>query len=82
MFLLPSLLYYGRSGLRPSLVQGLRPRNAPLQNQSRRGASVYVIPPLIPASPSRAVIPAIRRQPRSLIRAAKTNCQLPVASGQ
>ena len=23
---------YGRSGLRPSLVQGLRPRNAPLQN--------------------------------------------------
>jgi len=25
-------LYFGRSGLRPSLVQGLRPRNAPLQN--------------------------------------------------
>ncbi len=32
MFILPSLFYYGRSGLRPSLVQGLRPRNAPLQN--------------------------------------------------
>ena len=26
------LFVYGRSGLRPSLVQGLRPRNAPLQN--------------------------------------------------
>ena len=26
------LFAYGRSGLRPSLVQGLRPRNAPLQN--------------------------------------------------
>ncbi len=32
MIFLPSLFYYGRSGLRPSLVQGLRPRNAPLQN--------------------------------------------------
>ncbi len=32
MFFLPSLVYFGRSGLRPSLVQGLRPRNAPLQN--------------------------------------------------
>ena len=32
MFSLPSLLYFWRSGLRPSLVQGLRPRNAPLQN--------------------------------------------------
>jgi len=29
---LNSLPNYGRSGLRPSLVQGLRPRNAPLQN--------------------------------------------------
>jgi len=28
------LLVYGRSGLRPSLVQGLRPRNAPLQNHA------------------------------------------------
>ena len=27
---------FGRSGLRPSLVQGLRPRNAPLQNQVPR----------------------------------------------
>ena len=26
------LFAYGRSGLRPSLVQGLRPRNAPVQN--------------------------------------------------
>ena len=32
MFFPPTLLFYGRSGLRPSLVQGLRPRNAPLQN--------------------------------------------------
>ncbi len=32
MFFLPTSLYFGRSGLRPSLVQGLRPRNAPLQN--------------------------------------------------
>jgi len=30
VFFLLSLLYFGRSGLRPSLVQGLRPRNAPL----------------------------------------------------
>ncbi len=29
VFCLPSSLYFGRSGLRPSLVQGLRPRNAP-----------------------------------------------------
>ena len=42
---------YGRSGLRPSLVQGLRPRNAPVQNQSRRGASVCVIPPNTPRQP-------------------------------
>jgi len=28
------LLVYGRSGLRPSLVQGLRPRNAPLQKHA------------------------------------------------
>ena len=28
MCILPAL-YFGRSGLRPSLVQGLRPRNAP-----------------------------------------------------
>ncbi len=28
----PCRTSYGRSGLRPSLVQGLRPRNAPLQN--------------------------------------------------
>jgi len=27
-------LYFGRSGLRPSLVQGLRPRNAPLQKHA------------------------------------------------
>ena len=32
MLFLPPLFYFGRSGLRPSLVQGLRPRNAPLQN--------------------------------------------------
>ncbi len=29
-----SLFSYGRSGLRPSLVQGLRPRNAPPQKPS------------------------------------------------
>jgi len=29
MFFLSSMLSFGRSGLRPSLVQGLRPRNAP-----------------------------------------------------
>ena len=29
MLILPLLLSFGRSGLRPSLVQGLRPRNAP-----------------------------------------------------
>ena len=29
-----SLFAYGRSGLRPSLVQGLRPRNAPLQKHA------------------------------------------------
>ena len=34
MFFLPSFLYFGRSGLRPSLVQGLRPRNAPLQKHA------------------------------------------------
>ena len=28
MCILPAL-FFGRSGLRPSLVQGLRPRNAP-----------------------------------------------------
>ena len=31
---LHSLLAFGRSGLRPSLVQGLRPRNAPLQKHA------------------------------------------------
>ena len=30
MLFLSSLLSFGRSGLRPFLVQGLRPRNAPL----------------------------------------------------
>ena len=45
------LFVYGRSGLRPSLVQGLRPRNAPVQNQSRRGASVCVIAPITPRQP-------------------------------
>jgi len=34
VFFLLTLLYFGRSGLRPSLVQGLRPRNAPLQKQA------------------------------------------------
>ncbi len=53
MFILPSLFYYGRSGLRPSLVQGLRPRNAPLQNHrsptlcahSSRAAPATRLPP-------------------------------------
>ena len=34
-----------------SLVRGLRPRNAPVQNQSRRGASVCVIAPITPRQP-------------------------------
>ena len=41
-------LVYGRSGLRPSLVQGLRPRNAPLQNHAsatlRRHTSSAALP--------------------------------------
>ena len=49
--LTPLYFVYGRSGLRPSLVQGLRPRNAPVQNQSRRGASVCVIAPITPRQP-------------------------------
>jgi len=53
VFFLPTLLYFGRSGLRPSLVQGLRPRNAPLQNHrsatvcahSSRAAPATWLPP-------------------------------------
>ena len=57
------LFAYGRSGLRPSLVQGLRPRNAPVQNQSRRGASVCVIATITPRRPSTpAGQPPPRRQ--------------------
>ena len=38
MFLSPhsSLLAFGRSGLRPSLVRGDSPRNAPLKNTPHR----------------------------------------------
>ncbi len=42
MFFPPTLLYFGRSGLRPSLVQGLRPRNAPLQNHL--SPTVFTLP--------------------------------------
>ena len=35
-------LLFGRSGLRPSLVQGLRPRNAPLQNHP--SPTVFTLP--------------------------------------
>ncbi len=34
MFFSPHCCIFGRSGLRPSLVQGLRPRNAPLQKHA------------------------------------------------
>jgi len=37
-----SLLVFGRSGLRPSLVQGLRPRNAPVQNH--RSPTLRLLP--------------------------------------
>ncbi len=41
MFFLPALLYFGRSGLRPSLVQGLRPRNAPYKNMPHRRCAFF-----------------------------------------
>ena len=56
---------FWRSGLRPSLVQGLRPRNAPLQNQSRRGASMCVIAPINP--------PPAHHAPRSQHHAANAD---------
>ena len=37
-----SPLFFGRSGLRPSLVRGDTPRNAPLQNPPRRQSAVAV----------------------------------------
>ena len=69
-----------RSGLRPSLVQGLRPRNAPVQNQSRRGASVCVIAPITPRQPIRRRDPSIT--PITQIPPPRRQHQLSVASGQ
>ena len=66
---------YGRSGLRPSLVQGLRPRNAPLQNHP--SPTVFTLPqhrvwrtestpPMLSHPPNPCSFPAVPLQfPRS-----------------
>ncbi len=54
-----SLLVFGRSGLRPSLVRGDTPRNAPDKNTPRQRRTI--LQPLTPAVPP-AVPPLILSQ--------------------
>jgi len=53
------LAFFGRSGLRPSLVRGDSPRNAPLQNQRS---------PKLRRNPSSAARPTRRRPAKYTIR--------------
>ncbi len=52
----------GRSGLRPSLVQGLRPRNAPLQNHPSPTSHSFPTEVPDPAAPFKARAAAKRHQ--------------------
>ena len=69
VFLTPYSLSYGRSGLRPSLVRGDTPRNAPLQNHASLPPRCSPAPYPLPFPPS-----ALDRSP-TILKIPKKSCK-------